>query len=286
MQDARSEKITRQLKSQGLDCFQVEPDGEIEKEAGRAAPDVILLLGDDRDALRAREGSSLARIPLVAAGEEDPGLKPDEQLPANAPEELLARRLHAWARWGSMARRLGEMETTRQEGSGADPLTGLPSHSRFMEQVQNEVQRHARYETPVGLVIADVEGMHALNERYGHDTGDSLLREIGETLRRAVRQTDIVGRLSGDTFALLLPESGPEETHRAVSRIRALVRNRIFRGESTGGGPPPLLRIALQFGAAALPEGNLRGAAGLVAAAEAALREEQASRRAEQASLP
>ncbi len=223
-------------------------------------------------------------IPLLLLGDPPPGALPggatiDEAMRDDLSDRELGDRLRVWCRWGSRARRLHELESRPREGPEADPLTGLAGHPRLMEQIDVEVKRLERYGSPLGIVLANVAGLRGVNDKYGHETGDKLLREIGETLTGAVRRTDLVARYSGGTFAILLSGSGEEATAKAVARFRTLIENRIFRGRPHGASPPPLLKITTSLGHASLPSDSFQGRAGLLAAAEAALDVERSARR-------
>jgi len=222
-------------------------------------------------------GSPLAAVPLVVLGGRsiEPGVEADEVLPEDCDDSHLAARLRVWARWGDIGIRLRELETAGIAGQSLDPLTGLPGYAAFTVQLDAEVKRFERYETAVGLVLADVQGLRSVNERYGHATGDLVLRQVGEMLRRAVRQVDVVTRYAGDTFAVLLPQADGASTARAATRLRSLVTNLIIRGEAPEGATSPLLKVSVHIGHASLPDEKIRGRGGLLAAAEAALDRER-----------
>ena len=236
-------------------------------------PAVILLLPEPGDALprlapRAeREGTSLGGVPVLLLGRAplDDAIGLDECLPEEASDAVLAARLSTWALWSAKARPDGR---SARDGSGR---TSLPGHTEFIERLRAEMQRHERYNAPLGLVLADISGLREINSRYGHRTGDRVIREVGETLLGAVRGTDCVFHYGGDTFAILLTHSAPEATERAVARLRTFVAGRLFRGDPEGAGPAPLLKISMNFGQAALPAAGIHEPDDMVAAAESSL---------------
>jgi diguanylate cyclase (GGDEF)-like protein len=199
-------------------------------------------------------------------------------LPSNVSDLSLLERLRVWGKWGLRAHRLSDLEGQVRDSQETDPLTGLPGHRSFQERLDIEVKRCERYASPLGLILADVEGMRALNERYGHRTGDRVLREVGETIRKGIRDVDMVARYEGDSFAILLPEAVVETTTKVVTRLRTLVSSLIFRGETHGPGVAPLLKVGILFGLAGLPDERVRGKGALLAAAMADLERERRAR--------
>lgn len=102
-----------------------------------------------------------------------------------------------------------------------DPLTRVGNRRAFTRRLAEEVHRAARYGQRFALVVLDVDGFKALNDRHGHQVGDVALEAIGDVLRKTLRQSDSAFRLGGDEFALILEDSGaPEATH-VVDRIGA-----------------------------------------------------------------
>ncbi|MDP8263227.1 MAG: GGDEF domain-containing protein [Candidatus Ancaeobacter aquaticus] len=101
-----------------------------------------------------------------------------------------------------------------------DFLTQLANRRFFCEMAQNEVNRAFRYHHPLTLVYLDVDNFKKVNDDNGHKTGDRLLCDVAEAIKRSVRNTDVVGRLGGDEFAVLYPETSFDEAFIAVERIK------------------------------------------------------------------
>jgi diguanylate cyclase (GGDEF)-like protein len=95
-----------------------------------------------------------------------------------------------------------------KEFSRIDFLTGIRSRRYFIELVNMEIHRARRYEHPFTMVCIDLDNFKAVNDCFGHSTGDILLRLVARTIQENVRVTDTVARLGGDEFAILLPETG------------------------------------------------------------------------------
>ena len=88
-----------------------------------------------------------------------------------------------------------------------DPLTGLRNRQRFFEDLRREVAAARRYESPLSLLVLDVDGLRMVNETRGYDAGDRLLLTLGELLLTRLRVTDIAARIGDDDFAVILPRT-------------------------------------------------------------------------------
>jgi diguanylate cyclase (GGDEF)-like protein len=88
-----------------------------------------------------------------------------------------------------------------------DSLTGLYSRAYVLAAIEQEILRAARSERPFALLMLDLDGLKAANDRFGHASGDQLLKAVAETMRDDIRATDIAARYGGDEFVLLLPET-------------------------------------------------------------------------------
>ena len=116
-----------------------------------------------------------------------------------------------------------ELRTRLEQLSSRDELTGLLSRHAWQEQADHEFLRAARYGYSLGLVLLDVDGLQSVNESYGQDTGDSVLRALAGTCLHALRPFDVVGRLGSDEVAVLLPHLSAAEALAAAERLRDAV---------------------------------------------------------------
>nr|WP_319473524.1 PAS domain S-box protein [uncultured Sphaerochaeta sp.] len=111
--------------------------------------------------------------------------------------------------------------------SVTDPLTTLPNR-RYYEQAKEELNEEPYY--PLTLVLADVNGLKLTNDAFGHEAGDELLRKVSEIMRKTCRDDDIVSRIGGDEFVLLLPQTDALHAQAIVNRINKALEIEKIRG--------------------------------------------------------
>ena len=107
--------------------------------------------------------------------------------------------------------------------SVTDGLTGLFVRRHFLQRVNEELARAHRLKWPAALLMLDLDHFKEQNDRYGHLVGDAVLHEIAQRLRAQVRQIDIVGRLGGEEFGIVLVDASVDEVHQVAERIRTSV---------------------------------------------------------------
>ena len=146
-----------------------------------------------------------------------------------------------------------------------DPLTGL-SNRRFLEEnLGRELHRTRRGNSPLCVVMLDLDNLKPFNDTFGHDAGDEVLRELAHLLRDNLRKSDISCRYGGDEFVLVLPDSSVADTRQRVEKIRDLVKGKQIRH-----GGKLLDPISVSVGVAAAPEHGST-AAELIQAADQAM---------------
>lgn len=101
-----------------------------------------------------------------------------------------------------------------------DSLTGCVNHRAFHERLHAEVDRVLRYGGSIWLLVIDLDEFKVVNDEYGHPGGDRLLKMLGDALRRATRESDVVGRIGGDEFAILSPGIDADGALLLAERVR------------------------------------------------------------------
>jgi diguanylate cyclase (GGDEF)-like protein len=107
--------------------------------------------------------------------------------------------------------------------SRTDDLTGLLNRRALIERLGDEVLRSRRYRADLALIICDIDYFKEINDTYGHDAGDKVLRIISTVIKELLRQTDMIGRYGGDEFLLILPETSLEGAKEIAERIQHAV---------------------------------------------------------------
>jgi diguanylate cyclase len=116
---------------------------------------------------------------------------------------------------------LRQQKEAAERAARVDALTGVANRRAFDEIAEHEVQRALRYGMPMSLIMIDLDHFKAINDSYGHQTGDAVLVSFVRTITQVVREVDVVGRWGGEEFLVLLPGTAAAEAMRAAERMRA-----------------------------------------------------------------
>jgi len=172
--------------------------------------------------------------------------------------------VHAFAEaamHAALALRNAELLREVERLATRDSLTGVANRRLFDESLERELARSVRLVTSLSLVLLDVDRFKQVNDSYGHQTGDAVLREVADSLVSQTKALDVVARLGGDEFVVLLPGCDHDDAVRVAERVRGELARR-------GGNQP----ITMSAGVATFPQ-HARDADELVSTADAALYE-------------
>ncbi len=112
-----------------------------------------------------------------------------------------------------------------------DPLTGLYNRHKLDEGLAIEVERARRYDRPLSLIMIDLDGLKAINDKYGHPAGDKVLKLVAEAIRSQIRTVDLPARIGGDEFLILLPEADLDAATLVAQRVCSKITSTSFKGE-------------------------------------------------------
>ena len=235
-------------KSTNLRCWQVagtfcngEPQGEFAKKFGDCQKcrvfkkategDIFLEIGEDFNNLMFQLKSKEDELKLHIKGTD----KKNRELTAlNKKINRLIKRLD------SKNKRLNEL-------SIKDDLTGLYNYRFFRKILQEQYKLAKRYKFPLACVMIDIDYFKAVNDTYGHQFGDAILKQLADILKNNVRDTDKVVRYGGEEFTILFPYTDNETAYKKAEKLRQIVNDSSFiiKGEALG--------ITISLGIASYP---------------------------------
>jgi diguanylate cyclase (GGDEF)-like protein/putative nucleotidyltransferase with HDIG domain len=157
-------------------------------------------------------------------------------------------------------RQIARLTALLSDATRTDPLTGLLNRHAFEQLLESELERSRRTERPLAVLVGDLDGLALVNARAGHPAGDKALQLIARDMQKWKRRIDSAGRIGGEEFALLLPETDERGAFLVAERLRRAA-HRTFSDE-----PIP---VTVSFGVASYPEHGDRLDVILTAAARA-----------------
>jgi diguanylate cyclase (GGDEF)-like protein len=207
------------------------------------------------------EPEALIVVPLIARGALKGALniyRIGEDASFNDEEFELAKRFGDAA---ALALDNAQIRARLEHQASTDGLTGLYNHRYFHERLRAELQRASRSHEPVGVLMLDIDDFKRANDIYGHAAGDEILVQLAQTLLASARGSDVVCRLGGEEFAVIMPATDAPSTAHLADRIAEQVGAQEF-------GPSG--RLTLSIGLAEGPE-HASNPRELIACAEAAM---------------
>lgn len=214
----------------------------------------------------ATSGALQLAVPLVAGGRALGALEVHLAAPLGVDDVKVVELLAATA---AVALQNARLYQETQRLATTDSLTGLSNYRHFHELLALEVQRARRMDYPIGFLVMDLDHFKLINDRHGHPAGDSTLRLVAEQLRKRLRRTDVVGRIGGEEFAVILPGDSLDEVSIVAEKLRLAVEE---LPPVEGGMAPGSSSLTLSVGGTSL-DSELVDAKLLMSCADRALYE-------------
>lgn len=135
----------------------------------------------------------------------------------------------------NVGKRVIELQDKLLELSNTDVLTSLGNRRRFFDAAKSEIHRSLRYYTPLSLILADLDAFKIINDSYGHKAGDQVLQGCAQLLKSVLRESDVICRMGGDEFAVILPQTEILGATVLAERIRMSIEQYRFSCEDNEG---------------------------------------------------
>ncbi len=191
---------------------------------------------------------SVMLVPMTSHGQAT-GVLTAESDGADQFTERDIQMLSIVARSAALALENAELHKRTEELTIIDELTETYNYRYFIQKLQEEKRRAARYDLPLSLIMVDIDHFKKLNDTYGHEIGNVVLKELSRIIKSCIRDVDIFARYGGEEFAVILPQTPQREAAVIGERIRERVEQTdidIGNGET--------LRITVSVGVSSFPE--------------------------------
>ena len=284
----QSGQIKTALERLGYSVMHASSGAEGLKMAREAAPDLVLLdvVMPDIDGFAVcrwlKMNAATRHIPVIMLtvrtaladrveglhlGADDYLAKPfqDEELEARIFAALRIKATHTELR--ERNQQLESMLHHVEALAVTDPLTGLFNRRRFADVLKREFAVTKRYKNTLSCLLIDLDHFKRINDRFGHDAGDQVLKEVARRISEGLREVDVAARFGGEEFAILLPHTSKTDAAVVAARLVAKVRRQEFRFGTE------LVQVTISIGCAGNSDVGSENAEDLVKAADLALYE-------------
>lgn len=178
--------------------------------------------------------------------------------------ELIAR-VKVQLKIKSLQDDLKEQNRRLEELSNTDPLTQLANRRFMMQSLEKEYQRSLRDNSSLSLIMADIDHFKSVNDTYGHQEGDIVLKSVAKIISEQLRDYDLAARFGGEEFAIILPDTALGNAMQVAARVRKKVASLVFHGELRK------LKLTISLGVASYPQNIIEDINGLIRLADDAL---------------
>lgn len=283
------------LSMEGYDTFGAGSGAEALQRIARDRPDLVLLdllipPPDGLAVLRAvKKDRAMSAIPLIVmtvkrdvaskvealkSGADDFIIKPFHFDELDAVLRASLKKRYLYSSLERANRQLREANEKLLKLSVTDDRTNLLNDRYLRRRLQEEFKRAVRYGTPLSVMVLDLDHFKQINDKYGHDCGDQVLKEFGRVVIENAREIDIVGRFGGEEFLMILPNTSGIPAAIVAERVRKAAEEHVYKYKEF------LVRVTVSAGLASVPANReVRTEVDLLKAADNALyRAKQASR--------
>ena len=207
---------------------------------------------------------SVMIVPMTAHGQ-NKGLLIAESVEKNYFRDRDIKLLSIVSRSAALALENAELHKRAEELTVIDELTETYNYRYFVQKLQEEKKRAYRYNMPLSLIMVDIDWFKKINDSYGHEIGNIVLKELSDTIKSCIRDVDIFCRYGGEEFVVILPQTAQLEASRIGERIREKVEKMVIDSGKAGS-----LKITVSVGVTSYPE-NGKSHEDLVSIADQAL---------------